>query len=150
MTIKRADSNNKDFYGLVAKLDEDLTRRYGTEQLEYDRYNKIKDIDTIVLAYINDEPVGCGCFKTFDTNSVEVKRMFVETTLQGKGIGKAILKELEKWAAEIGYRSMVLETGTRQPEAIHLYKKLGYRIIPNFNPYIGNELSVCMKKELTS
>ena len=148
MTIKRADSNNKDFYRLVAKLDEDLTRRYGTEQLEYDRYNKIKDIDTIVLAYINDEPVGCGCFKTFDTNSVEVKRMFVETTLQGKGIGKAILKELEKWAAEIGYRSMVLETGTRQPEAIHLYKKLGYQIIPNFSPYIGNELSVCMKKDL--
>ena len=148
MTIKRADSNNKDFYGLVAKLDEDLTRRYGTEQLEYDRYNKIKDIDTIVLAYINDEPVGCGCFKTFDNNSVEVKRMFVETTLQGKGIGKAILKELEKWAAEIGYHSMVLETGTRQPEAIHLYQKLGYRIIPNFNPYIGNELSVCMKKDL--
>jgi GNAT superfamily N-acetyltransferase len=61
----------------------------------------------------------------------------------------AILNELEKWALEIGFNSMVLETGKLQPAAIQLYKKQGYQIIPNYNPYIGNELSVCMKKNLT-
>ena len=147
--IKRTDSNDEDFYGLVVQLDEDLRGRYGAEQLEYDRYNKIKDIDTIVLAYAGNEPVGCGCFKKFDIDSVEVKRMFVATNHQRNGIGAAILNELEKWAAEIGHRSMVLETGTRQPEAIQLYKKLGYQVIPNFSPYIGNMLSICMKKELS-
>lgn len=58
-----------------------------------------------------------------------------------------ILSELEKWAAESGYSSTVLETGKRQPEAINLYKKAGYKIIPNFGQYEGVENSVCMMKE---
>lgn len=148
ISIKRTNSKDKDFPGLIRELDKDLRSRYGAEQEEFDKFNKIENLETVIIAYRNNEPVGCGCFKKFDTDSVEVKRMFVEKTHQGKGIGKAIINELEKWAAEIGYSSMVLETGTRQLEAIHLYKKLGYQIIPNFSPYIGNELSICMKKEL--
>ena len=146
--IKRTNSNDKDLPGLIRELDKDLQSRYGAEQEHFDQFNKIENLETVIIAYRNNEPVGCGCFKKFDIDSVEVKRMFVASTHQRKGIGAAIVKELEKWAAEIGYRSMVLETGTRQLEAIHLYKKLGYQIIPNFSPYIGNELSICMKKEL--
>ena len=67
---------------------------------------------------------------------------------RGKGIGAFILNELENWAAETGYQSTVLETGTAQPAAVQLYKKLGYQIIPNYHPYIGNALSMCMKKLL--
>lgn len=148
ISIKRTDSNDIDFPGLIRELDKDLRSRYGAEQEEFDKFNKIENLETVIIAYSNYDPIGCGCFKKFDTDSVEVKRMFVEKIHQGKGIGKAILNELEKWAAEIGYGSMVLETGTRQLEAIHLYKKLGYQIIPNFSPYIGNELSICMKKDL--
>ena len=148
ISIKRTNSKDKDFPGLIRELDKDLRSRYGAEQEHFDQFNKIENLETVIIAYRNNEPVGCGCFKKFDIDSVEVKRMFVETNHQGKGIGKAIINELEKWAAEIGYSSMVLETGTRQLEAIHLYKKLGYQIIPNFSPYIGNALSVCMKKEL--
>ena len=146
--IKRTNSNDKDFPGLVRELDKDLRSRYGAEQEEFDKFNKIENLETVIIAYSNNEPVGCGCFKKFDTDSVEVKRMFVVPGNQRKGVGASILNELEKWAAETGHRSMVLETGTRQLEAIHLYKKLGYQIIPNFSPYIGNALSVCMKKEL--
>jgi len=148
ITIKRTDSNNQDFYGLVAQLDKDLNGRYGAEQVEYDRYNKIKDIDTIVLAYDSNEPVGCGCFKNYDSNSVEVKRMFVEPEHRGKGIASAILNELEKWATELGHQSIVLETGNKQTEAIQLYQKQGYTIIPNYGQYSGMKSSICMKKEL--
>ena len=145
---KRTNSNDKDFPGLVRELDKDLRSRYGAEQEEFDKFNKIENLETVIIAYTGNEAVGCGCFKKFDTDSVEVKRMFVATNHQRKGIGAAILNELEKWAAETGHRSILLETGTRQPEAIQLYKKLGYQVIPNFDPYIGNILSICMKKEL--
>ena len=146
--IKRTNSNDKDFPGLIRELDKDLRSRYGAEQKHFDQFNKIENLETVVIAYKENEPVGCGCFKKFDTYSVEVKRMFVAPGQQRKGVGASILNELEKWAAEIGYGSMVLETGTRQPEAIQLYKKSGYQVISNFSPYIGNVLSICMKKEL--
>jgi GNAT superfamily N-acetyltransferase len=56
--------------------------------------------------------------------------------------------ELEKWVKELSYSKCILETGKRQPEAIALYQKNGYHIIPNYGQYIGMENSVCFKKEL--
>jgi GNAT superfamily N-acetyltransferase len=75
--------------------------------------------------------------------------MFVSEDERGKGMGVLIMRELETWADELGFENTVLETGYAQPEAIHLYKKQGYTVIPNYGPYIGNEeFSICMKKSL--
>ena len=148
ITLKRTNSNDSDFSLLTMQLDNELKTIYGATQEEFDQYNEIADLQTVVIAYENNKPVGCGCFKQFDADSVEIKRMFVEPGQRGKGIGAFILNELENWAAETGYHSTVLETGTAQPAAVQLYKKLGYQIIPNYHPYIGNALSMCMKKLL--
>ena len=147
--IKRTDSNDKDFHLLVKKLDKDLQDRYGALQTFYNRFNAIENLPTVVVAYHDEQPVGCGCFKKFDDESVEIKRMYVSNEQRGKGIGAAILSELEKWAVELKVGSMVLETGNNQPEAVHLYGKLGYAVIPNYGQYISmEETSICMKKEL--
>lgn len=61
--------------------------------------------------------------------------MYVTDEQRGKGIGAAILAELEKWAGELQVGTIVLETGTSQPEAIHLYGKMGYALIPNYGQY---------------
>lgn len=150
MTLKRTTSSDKNFHELIEYLDNDLQERYGSTQEDFDRYNIVVNLDTVVIAYENNQAVGCGCFKIIGDDTVELKRMFVETAHRGKGIAIAILKELENWAREIGFDSMVLETGTLQPEAIQLYKKQGYQVIPNYGPYAGNELSVCMNKSLTT
>jgi putative acetyltransferase len=147
--LKRTISSDKSFYELTEYLDKDLQDRYGSTQEEFDHYNIIINLDTVVIAYENNKAVGCGCFKIIDDDTVELKRMFVAAAHRGKGIGTSVLKELENWAGEIGFGSIALETGTFQPEAIQLYKKQGYQIIPNYGPYIDNELSVCMKKSLT-
>ncbi len=150
VTIKRTNSNDPDFYSLVEKLDKDLQDRYGDLQTFYNRFNSIKNLPTVVMAYFEKQPVGCGCFKKFDDGIVEIKRMYVANEQRGKGIGAAILAELEKWAAELKIGSMVLETGYKQPEAIHLYEKMGYTVIPNYGQYSGmEETSICMKKELS-
>ncbi len=148
LTIKRTDSNDTDFHLLVEKLNRYLDVQYGRLQDYYNQFNKIDNILNVVLAYLNDEPVGCGCFKKFEDASVEVKRMFVKDEARGNGIGAAILIELEKWAAELGNKTMVLEMGNKQPEAARLYKKQGYTIIPNYGQYTGIETSICMKKNV--
>ncbi|HRG93965.1 MAG TPA: GNAT family N-acetyltransferase, partial [Chitinophagaceae bacterium] len=122
---------------------------YGGLQDFYSQFNRIDNIPNVVLVYENDQPAGCGCFKQFEKDAVEVKRMFVADEQRGKGIGAMVLQELERWAAELGYTRMVLEMGNRQPEAAILYHKLGYSIIPNYGQYIGmEETSICMEKKL--
>jgi putative acetyltransferase len=146
--LKRTNSSDNHFLELTACLDKDLQNLYGSTQEEFDQYNIITNVNTVVLAYEHNNAVGCDCFKLMDDHTVELKRMFVKTEYRGKGIGMAILKELENWAAEMEFTTIVLETGTLQPEAIQLYKKNAYHIIPNYHPYIGNQLSVCMKKSV--
>jgi putative acetyltransferase len=74
--------------------------------------------------------------------------MYVPPGYRKKGIATTILAELENWARELSCTRCVLETGKRQPEAIGLYKRNGYRLIPNYGQYAGVENSVCFGKEL--
>lgn len=74
--------------------------------------------------------------------------MFVQPTFRGKGAATIILQGLEKWAIENNYRSAILETVKTQPEAIALYTKNGYTVIPNFGPYKNIENSICIHKNL--
>ena len=148
-TTKRTNSDDPDFHMLVSKLNYYLLQQYGGLQDFYSQFNKIDNIPNVVLVYDGDEPAGCGCFKKFDDESVEVKRMFVANQHRNKGVGHLIIRELEKWAAELGNKRLVLEMGNRQPEAAVLYKKAGFSVIPNYGQYIGmEETSICMEKRL--
>lgn len=142
----RTDSDNADFRELVALLDRDLRIRDGEEHSFYAQFNKIDKIQHVVVAYQNGQAVGCGAIKEYSKNVAEVKRMFVKPEWRGQGIAKRILSELEIWAAELNYSECILETGKKQPEAIGLYQKSGYRLIPNYGQYEGVENSVCMRK----
>lgn len=148
ITIKRTNSDNTDFQNLVRDLDKELAIRDGEEHAYYAQFNKIDMIKHVVVAYENDEAVGCGAIKSFDENSMEVKRMFVPEEKRSKGIASIVLKELENWASELGFPKCVLETGYKQPEAIRLYEKNGYAKIPNYGQYIGMDNSVCFEKVL--
>ena len=101
-----------------------------------------------MICYDKDKAVGIGAYKEYDSQTVEIKRMYTVPEYRGKGIAKAILTELELWAKEEGYTVAILETGYMQKDAIGLYQKLGYQITENFGQYIGIENSVCLKKNL--
>jgi putative acetyltransferase len=144
----RTDSSNTDFQALVRLLDQDLSGRDGDEHAYYAQFNKIDHIQHVVVAYLNNEAVGCGAFKPYADSLVEIKRMYVRPALRGQRIAQQVLTELETWAAELKAAGFVLETGKRQPEAIRLYQRCGYEIIPNYGQYAGVENSVCMQKLL--
>ena len=146
--LKRTTTADKDFQLLVNRLDHELWDELKEDQATYDPHNKVPDIKTALLIYINDEPVACGCFKPFDEETIEVKRMFVQKAYRGLGLSKKILNELEQWAIENNYRQAVLETSIHFTTARKLYETSGYAVIPNYGPYIGLQESVCMKKEL--
>jgi putative acetyltransferase len=144
----RTNSENEDFRMLVRELDADLSIRDGDDHSFYSQFNKIDKIKYAIVAYAGNEPVGCGAIKEYSPDSMEVKRMYVLPEKRGNNIGSIILKELEQWAGELKYKKCLLETGKRQPEAIALYKKNQYRIIPNFGQYENVENSVCFEKTL--
>jgi putative acetyltransferase len=144
----RADPDNTDFQSLVVLLDADLKARDGDEHAFYNQYNKITTIRNAIVCYVDNKAIGCGAFRPYDESKVEIKRMFVLPEYRGHGIAMKILQELELWAAELNYREYILETGKRQPEAIHLYQKAGYSIIPGYGQYLNVENSVCMKKSI--
>lgn len=148
LKTKKTTSDNPDFQKLVALLDQDLRKRDGDEHAFFAQFNKLHNIKHAVLATVGDVPVGCGAFKAYDTHTAEIKRMFVLPEYRGQRIAEQVLLLLESWAASLGYTSCQLETGLKQPEAIRLYTRCGYTIIPNFGPYVGVESSVCMHKSL--
>ena len=148
--LVRTDSDHPDFIELVRQLDAFLAEIDGDEHAFYNQLNKTTNMKMVVVAFDHDQPVACGAIREFDKHSMEVKRMYTLPSHRGKGFAKMVLQELEKWTSELGYKKCILETGKRQPEAISLYEKSGYRSIHNYGKYLNVENSVCFEKQLRS
>ncbi len=148
LTIEAVDVRSADAVRLVARLDDELRRRYGDVQAPFTAANALADHTTFLIAYVGGRPVACGAFRPMDAVAAEVKRMFVEPDCRGRGLARRILNELEERARQAGYSVTRLETGVYQPEAIRLYERAGYRRIANYGVYAGNPDSVCFEKAL--
>ncbi len=148
LSFIKTNSDSSDFRSLVVSLDADLQERYGEQQSFFSQFNKLDHIHHVIVAYENNQPVGCGAFKEYELGVAEIKRMFVLHQHRGKGIAGLILTELEQWAKEEGFKRCILETATKQPEAIRVYEREGYKRIPNYGQYVGVEISLCMEKKL--
>ena len=146
--LVRTDSDNKDFIHLVKYLDAELAVLDGDEHEFYAQLNKTDKIKHVIVAYEDDKPVSCGAIREYSPTITEVKRMYTLPEYRGKGIATKVLNELESWASKLAYQKCILETGKRQPDAIWLYKKNGYKIIANYGKYVAMENSVCFEKDL--
>jgi putative acetyltransferase len=132
----------------VKLLDADLAIRDGADHAFYSQFNKINAIKQVIVAFADNRAVACGAIKAFDTSTAEVKRMYTLPAMRGQGVAPVVLSTLEDWAKELGYTRCILETGYKQPEALALYKKSGYSVIPNYGQYVGVANSVCFGKLL--
>lgn len=150
MRFEYTDGSNPDFSELCHGLDDFLNELVGGEEnrAEYVQYNKLDDIHDVVVAYDNDVPVGCASFKKYDEECAEVKRVFVKKQYRGQGISNKLMEMLEQRAREKGFKYFILESGEPLVSAMALYRKIGYKVIPNYGQYVDMEESVCMKKKL--
>ena len=144
------NGENPDFIELCHDLDDFLNELVGGEKnrAEYIPYNKLDDIHDVIVAYDEDIPVGSAGFKKYDNECAEVKRVFIKREYRGKGISKKLMELLEERARNKGYKYLILESGEPLVAAMSLYRKIGYKVIPNYGQYKDMPDSVCMKKEL--
>ena len=137
---------------LLAELTAEITAMYA--DLGYDGSGgfALSDVErpraVFVVAYVDGTPVGCGALRPYDDGIAEVKRMYTVPAFRGQGVAAAVLAALEDHARRFGYPVVRLETGDRQPGAIRLYERSGYRHIPPFGPYVAWADSVCFEKAL--
>nr|WP_297175659.1 GNAT family N-acetyltransferase [uncultured Agathobaculum sp.] len=102
-----------------------------------------------VVAYIAGKPVGCGCWRAYDPVSAEIEQMYVCPACRRQGAADGMLPALEQHAAASGCHRAVLAAGADMPEAIALFQKHGYRLMPNYGDFAGDNLCVCMEKEIS-
>lgn len=150
MEFIRTDGKNKDFIENCRLLDIDLDERVGKKikRDKYKKYNQLDEISEAIVVYEDNMAVGGGAIRKYDDENIELKRVFVHTEYQGKGIGSKLVSLLIEWAVELGYKRMILETGELLAESCAVYKKLGFEIIPNYGPYVNMPESLCMAKDL--
>lgn len=157
MEFVRTDGENKDFIENCAMLDKDLDRRVGKriQRDKYSKYNKLDDIKEALVVYEAGKLIGGGAIRSYSgenpypkEKTVELKRVFVHSSFQGKGIGTKLVSLLIEWAKELGYDRMLLETGELLAESCAVYRKLGFEVIPNYGPYADMPESLCMAKKL--
>ena len=147
--FERTDAESRDFKELVSDLEKELNATNAVySQGIYSKFNITKGIDTVVVAYFDETPAGCGCFRKYDDGTMEIKRMFVRPQYRRKGISNIILNELERWGKEHNDERAILETGRQHIQAMNLYKKNGYFLIENYDEYKNIENSLCLCKEL--
>jgi putative acetyltransferase len=104
----------------------------------------------VTVFVARDEAALLGMTALVDGGSgiAELKRMFVLPSARGAGVGAALIAALEAHARAARVSTVQLETGPLQPDAIRLYERSGYRLIPNFGKYVGDPNSVCYEKTL--
>jgi putative acetyltransferase len=152
LIVSPESPRNKECLELLAQLHTELSEKYPDEL----RGTPLVPEDLTIagaaflVARRDGQPVGCGAIRPLAVGVAEVKRMFVVHEARGRGIGRAILENLETFAKTFGYKSVRLETGLKQPEAISLYQSAGYHRAPCYGPYRKNPMSVCFEKDLAS
>ena len=150
MRFSYTDGSNPDFIELCHGLDKFLNELVGGEEnrAEYISYNQLDDIHDVIVAYDDDIPVGSASFKKYDDECAEVKRVFIKQEYRGRGISNKLMELLENVAKGQGYHYLILESGEPLVAAMALYRKIGYKVIPNYGQYKDMPDSVCMRKKL--
>ncbi|CAM2156550.1 putative acetyltransferase [Pararobbsia alpina] len=91
----------------------------------------------LIIARLHAKPIGCVALKFHNASPAELKRMWVDQSARGLGLGRRLIEEAEKHARQAGVHVIRLETNRALSEAIRLYRQSGYIEVPAFNaePY---------------
>ena len=111
-------------------------------------YNLSESITDVLIASDGDIPVGCAGLKKYSAGDVEVKRVWVEPAYRGNRVALRMMERLEAKAREKGFSRTILQTRPVMEDAVALYRRLGYHLIPDYPPYDRLDGVVCLAKDL--
>lgn len=158
MEIRPVRYDHPDAVALDALVQQEYARRYGDDgditPLAPEMFAPPRG--TYLIAYDGTRPLATGGWRLqedtaegYELGDAEIKRMFVLEEARGRGLARRILAALEADARAAGRTRMVLETGTKQPEALELYASSGYVTAEKkFGLYRTYQDSRCMTKSL--
>jgi len=150
--IRRSTLASPDAARLIAALNAELKATFpepGATHFSLAAAQVTVGDGAFVIAYLGNVAVGCGAVRRLDETTAELKRMYVDPPVRGRGIGRALVEALEREARLLGITRVVLETGTRLAPAIKLYEVMGYARIPLFGEYLSSpDTSLCFGKSL--
>ena len=151
--IRRSTPGSPDAVRLIAALNSELTATFpepGATHFSLNEADVAPGEGAFLIAYVDAVAVGCGAVRRVDGATAELKRMYVDPSVRGQGIGRSLVEALEGEARSLGVIRVVLETGTRLARAIRMYESLGYARIPLFGEYLSSpDTSLCFGKCLT-
>ena len=148
LIVRSEDPHTDTARRLIDEMCAELIKRYQRPPSTYLLEEAAAPRAGFMVAWLDDEAIGCGALRCIDETTVEVKRMYVAPAGRRRGAARRILAELERIAAGFGYARIRLETGIFQPEAIALYDSSGYQRTPPYGRYIDNPEAVCFEKRL--
>lgn len=135
---------------LANALLDDLEVRYGgRDPFHPDADELTPPGGAFLVGWVDGEPIACGGILHHAAGIAEVKRMYVAADARRSGVARVLLQGLEERARALGYRSIRLETGAEQPEAIALYESSGYHSIPAYGHYRESSRNRCYEKDLS-
>jgi GNAT superfamily N-acetyltransferase len=136
---------------LVEAVQQEYVARYGgRDEAVVDPAEFRPPAGLFLVAEVDGTPAGCGAWRVYPPGGVEIKRVYVAPGFRRRGLAQAIMAELEATAARAGHRSVVLNTGQKQPEAVSLYGELGYAPVPGYGVYACAPDAVFLGKDLPS
>jgi GNAT superfamily N-acetyltransferase len=163
--VEHASLEDPDTLGLIAHLNDELTVQYDDPASNFFRLDPDEvapGVGAVVVGRLDDRAVACGALRRiYDVDgdihgdgdgagarTAEVKRMYVAPEARGRKLGAAVLDRLELEAAALGIDRLVLQTGSRQPEAIRLYERAGFTVRDPWGAYARSPHSRCFEKRL--
>ena len=153
LEIRPADPFSPEATDLCARLSAELAEMYpeysDSGRGAFEPADAAGPASAFLIAWLDGRPVGCAALRPMEPGVAEFKRLYVEPDVRRRGIAGRLLAELERHARRLGYKSVRLETGVRQPGSIRALASAGYERIANFGIYAGNPLSLCFERNLT-
>ena len=152
VTVRSVPWDDDDAVALRDAMLGELAARYQDRitsgELKWDDGVSAETVAYTGVADVAGEPVGHVALRWLGPD-LEIKRMYVAPQARGTGVGTALLAAVERTAAELGAARLILQTGDRQPDAVHRYRQAGYTPIPVFPPYDTIEISQCFGKAVS-
>jgi len=140
----------EDAQTLTDALEAELSVRYGGEgSSPVDGADFLPPYGIFLVGSVDGDDVACGGLRLLKDGIGEVKRMYTDPSIRGKGLARALLRALLEHARDAGLREVWLETGTMQPEAIALYESEGFTPIPAYGYYKNEPRCRCFRLMLS-
>lgn len=124
---------------LFSEHDDYMLDFLGDDKVYYTRYSESENLEKVLVAYVDNCPIGCVAYRRKADGVGEIKRLFIRKEYRSKGISKKLLATIESYAKEQGCHTLFLDTRITLEPAVSLYRAFGFNIIFQQGLYIQME-----------